>query len=38
MFHLQIVNVVEEFLVRAFGYSYLECRKHVNRYIGKKKK
>lgn len=36
LFHLQIVNVEEEFLIEAFGEEYLEYRKKVSRYIGRK--
>ncbi|MBD5531319.1 MAG: isoprenylcysteine carboxylmethyltransferase family protein [Lachnospiraceae bacterium] len=36
MFHLQIVNVEEDFLVRTFGQAYLDYRKKVNRYLGRK--
>lgn len=36
MFHLQIVNVEENFLISAFGENYLNYRKTVNRYIGRK--
>lgn len=36
MFHLQIVNVEEDFLMVAFGDEYLNYRKKVNRYIGRK--
>jgi len=36
MFHLQIVNVEEAFLVQAFGDEYLKYRKHVNRYLGRR--
>lgn len=36
MFHLQIVNVEEDFLITAFGDSYLEYRKKVNRYFGRR--
>lgn len=36
MFHLQIVNVEEDFLVRTFGEAYLDYRKKVNRYLGRK--
>lgn len=36
MFHLQIVNVEEDFLITAFGDSYLEYRKKVNRYLGRR--
>lgn len=34
MFHLQIVNVEEEFLLRTFGKEYLEYKRKVNRYFG----
>lgn len=37
MFHLQIVNVEEEFLLDAFGDEYLRYKKKVCRYIGRKK-
>lgn len=37
MFHLQIVNVEEEFLLSAFGKDYMEYKKKVNRYLGRKK-
>lgn len=36
MFHLQIVNVEEDFLLEAFGEDYLNYRKQVNRYFGRK--
>lgn len=36
MFHLQIVNVEEDFLISAFGNEYLEYKKKVNRYIGRR--
>lgn len=36
LFHLQIVNVEEDFLIVTFGDDYLEYRKHVNRYIGRR--
>lgn len=36
MFHLQIVNVEEDFLLAAFGEEYLEYRKRVCRYIGRR--
>lgn len=36
MFHLQIVNVEEDFLLAAFGDEYLAYRKRVNRYLGRK--
>lgn len=35
MFHLQIVNVEEEFLLETFGEEYLTYKNKVNRYIGK---
>ena len=38
MFHLQIVNVEEDFLLEAFGEEYLNYRKKVNRYLGRKAK
>lgn len=37
MFHLQIVNVEEDFLLAAFGEAYLDYRRQVNRYIGRKR-
>lgn len=36
MFHLQIVNVEEDFLMVTFGEDYLDYRKRVCRYIGRK--
>lgn len=36
MFHLQIVNVEEDFLIAEFGEEYLNYKKHVCRYIGRK--
>ena len=36
MLHLQIVNVEEDFLVATFGNDYLEYKKKVNRYLGRK--
>lgn len=36
MFHLQIVNVEEPFLLSAFGEEYFEYKKKVCRYIGRK--
>lgn len=36
MFHLQIVNVEEDFLIKTFGDEYLEYKKKVNRYLGRK--
>lgn len=38
MFHLQIVNVEEDFLLSAFGDEYLNYRNKVNRYLGVKGK
>ncbi len=37
MFHLQIVNVEEDFLITAFGNEYLAYRNKVCRYIGRKR-
>lgn len=37
LFHLQIVNVEEPFMLDAFGEEYLDYRKKVGRYIGRKK-
>ena len=37
MFHLQIVKVEEDFLIKAFGEEYMEYRKKVCRYIGRKR-
>ena len=36
LFHLQIVNVEEDFLIERFGEEYLAYRKKVCRYIGRK--
>lgn len=36
MLHLQIVNVEEPFLLEAFGEDYLDYRKKVRRYIGRR--
>lgn len=36
MLHLQIVNVEEDFLIEAFGQEYLDYRKRVCRYLGRK--
>ena len=36
VFHLQIVNVEEDFLLEAFGEEYLRYKKRVCRYIGRK--
>lgn len=35
-FHLQIVNVEEDFLVETFGEEYIQYKKKVCRYIGRK--
>ena len=37
IFHLQIANVEEEFLLEAFGDEYLRYKKKVCRYIGRKR-
>lgn len=37
MFHLQIVNVEEDFLLETFGDEYLSYKKKVCRYIGRKR-
>lgn len=37
MLHLQIVNVEEDFLLSAFGETYVDYRKKVNRYLGRKR-
>ena len=36
MLHLQIVNVVEDFLMEVFGEEYLEYKEKVCRYLGRK--
>ena len=36
-FHLQIVNVEEDFLLEAFGQEYIEYKKRVCRYLGRRK-
>ena len=36
MFHLQIVNVEEEFLFKTFGKEYADYKKKVNRYLGRR--
>ena len=36
MFHLQIVNVEEDFLLDSFGEDYIAYKKKVNRYFGRK--
>ncbi len=38
MLHLQIVNVEEDFLIATFGEEYLNYRKKVCRYIGRKRR
>lgn len=38
MFHLQIVNVEEEHLLESFGDAYLDYKKKVRRYIGRKRR
>ncbi len=35
LFHLQIVNVEEDFLIEAFGQEYIEYKKQVFRYFGR---
>lgn len=37
MYHLQIVNVEEDFLLAAFGNEYLQYKKKVCRYMGRKR-
>ena len=37
MLHLQIVHVEEDFLIKTFGEEYLDYRKKVCRYIGRKR-
>ncbi len=37
MFHLQIVNVEEEFLLKTFGDEYQMYKSRVNRYLGRRK-
>ena len=36
MFHLQIANVEEDFLMATFKDEYMDYKKKVNRYIGRK--
>lgn len=36
LFHLQIVNVEENFLIEAFGMEYVRYKKKVCRYFGRK--
>ena len=37
LFHLQIVNVEEDFLIERFGEEYLAYRRKVCRYLGRKR-
>lgn len=37
LFHLQIVNVEEKFLIEAFGNEYLQYKSKVCRYLGRKR-
>lgn len=37
MYHLQIVNVEEDFLLSAFGTEYLQYKSKVYRYLGRKR-
>lgn len=37
LFHLQIVNVEEDFLTETFGQAYLDYKKKVCRYFGRKR-
>lgn len=37
MYHLQIVNVEEDFLLTAFGDAYLDYKRRVRRYIGRRR-
>lgn len=37
LFHLQIINVEEDFLVKTFGDEYIKYKKKVNRYLGRKR-
>ena len=36
LFHLQIINVEEDFLLETFGREYIEYKKKVCRYLGNK--
>ena len=36
LFHLQIVNVEEDFLLQEFGEDYVQYKKTVCRYLGKR--
>lgn len=38
LFHLQIVNVEEDFLLETFGDAYLDYRRQVCRYLGRKRR
>ncbi len=38
LFHLQIVNVEEDFLIESFGQEYIEYKNKVFRYLGRKAK
>ncbi len=37
LLHLQIVNVEEDFLIATFGQEYVDYRKKVRRYLGRKR-
>ena len=37
LLHLQIVNVEEDFLIATFGQEYVDYRKKVRRYFGRKR-
>ncbi len=37
MFHLQIVNVEEDFLLTAFGDEYIQYKNNVGRYLGRRR-
>ena len=37
LLHLQIVNVEEDFLIATFGQEYVEYRKKVKRYFGRRR-
>lgn len=38
MFHIQIVNVEEKFLINAFGDEYARYKGSVNRYLGRRRR
>ena len=38
LLHLQIVNVEEDFLVATFGQEYVDYRKKVRRYLGRRRR